>query len=317
MKALVLCETRSASVDYYLAPKLTQQGYRVCVRYLADSPTEIDNESFSLLVVCRYLNAAWARQLGPSRSSGVPIVYFFDDDLFDAAAWGGLPWRYRFKLYRRGLKWRSWVERHAAEVWVSTPFLAQKYSTLKPIVLTPGFTTLQTPMHRIVYHGTASHRHEHRWLIPVLREIQRQRDDTLIEVFADSKLKKLYRPVPRTLLIHPCSWASYSSHTRSCSASIGLAPLLPSAFNAARGPTKYFDYGELGAVGLYSDRVPYMDFVRNGEDGLLLPEEPKQWIDAILSLLDSPERLAMMRGAVQRRLASQEFAAPSHGALRA
>lgn len=271
--------------------------------YLADSPTELARKGISLAVVCRYLNAGWARQLRILRAADVPIVYFLDDDLFDPRAWAGLPWRYRLKLYRLGLKWRSWVALHASEVWVSTPYLARKYSILKPVVLKPVFPKHQASIHRVVYHGTASHYQEHRWLIPILREIQRQRDDTLIEVFADSDLKKLYRAVPRTLLIHPASWTTYACHTRSCSASIGLAPLLPSAFNAARGATKYFDYAYLGAVGIYSARPPYVDFVQNGEDGLLLPEEPERWVRAILSLLDSPERLATMRNSVQRRFA--------------
>ncbi len=303
VKALLLCETRCASVDYYLAPQLNHQGYQVGVKYLSDSPTEIAEEGLSLAVVCRYLNAGWARQLRILPARGVPVVYFLDDDLFDPRAWTGLPWRYRLKLYRLGFKWRSWVELHASEVWVSTPYLARKYSILKPIVLKPIFPKPQASIRRIVYHGTASHHREHRWLIPILREIQQQHDDTLIEVFADPRLRKLYRAVPRTLVIHPASWATYACHTQSCSASIGLAPLLPSAFNAARGPTKYFDYAQMGAVGIYSTRPPYADFVRNGEDGLLLPEEPKQWVNAILSLLASPERLALMRSSAQKRLA--------------
>lgn len=303
MKALLLCETRSASVDYYLVPKLSHQGYQVGVKYLANPPTEIAEENISLAVVCRYLNTGWARQLRGLQARGVTIVYFLDDDLFDPRAWAGLPWRYRLKLYRLGLKWRSWVGLHAAEVWVSTPYLARKYSVFKPIVLEPVFPQQQTAIHRIVYHGTASHYQEHRWLLPILQEIQQQHSDTLIEVFADSSLRKLYRSLPRISLIQPASWATYACHTGSCSASIGLAPLLPSAFNAARGPTKYFDYAQMGAVGIYSARSPYVDFIQNGKDGLLLPELPEQWINAILSLLDSPERLAMMRSSVQKRLA--------------
>ncbi|MGF1614644.1 MAG: glycosyltransferase family 1 protein [Gammaproteobacteria bacterium] len=303
MKALLLCETPSASVDYYLMPELSHQGYQIDVKYLADPTTEITAEDVSLLVVCRYLNAHWAQRLRTLRTRGVPVVYFLDDDLFDPRAWRGLPWRYRVKLCRLGLRWRSWVSAYASQVWVSTPYLAQKYSGFKPIVLTPAFPKRRMPIHRIVYHGTASHYQEHRWLIPILQDIQRHHRSTLIEVFADSRLKKLYRAVPRTLLIHPTSWASYACHTRSCSASIGLAPLLPSAFNAARGPTKYFDYARVGAVGIYSARPPYMDFVRDGEDGLLLPDEPERWVNAILALLESPHRLAAMRSAIEQKLA--------------
>ena len=78
-----------------------------------------------------------------------------------------------------------------------------------------------------------------------------------------------------------------------------LAPLLPSRFNAARGATKWMDYARMGAVGIYTDVQPYSDHVLHAKDGLLLPNNPADWVKSILELADNPAQRAEMRLAVQ------------------
>ena len=80
-----------------------------------------------------------------------------------------------------------------------------------------------------------------------------------------------------------------------------LAPLLPGAFNAARGPTKFFDFARMGAVGIYSDVAPYRGFIRPEVDGILLPNEPAVWVKAIAGLVADPERRVRMATAARER----------------
>ena len=84
---------------------------------------------------------------------------------------------------------------------------------------------------------------------------------------------------------------------------VGPSPLLPTPFNATRGPVKFCDFARMGAVGVYGDVVPFAGFVRDGVDGLLLPNEPARWIEALVALVnDAPRRSAIAAAARVRAL---------------
>ena len=67
--------------------------------------------------------------------------------------------------------------------------------------------------------------------------------------------------------------------------SIGLAPLPESEFHRFKYWNKYLEYGSLGVAGIYSKVPPSSDVVRNGATGLLCPNEPEPWFDAIHRLV--------------------------------
>jgi hypothetical protein len=46
------------------------------------------------------------------------------------------------------------------------------------------------------------------------------------------------------------------------------------------------DYARMGAVGVFTDAPAYQDCVRHGVTGLLLPNEPEVWVQAILGLAE-------------------------------
>lgn len=67
--------------------------------------------------------------------------------------------------------------------------------------------------------------------------------------------------------------------------SIGLAPLPDSSFHRFKYWNKYLEYGSLGVAGIYSDVPPNADVVRDGATGLVCPNEPEAWHDALLRLI--------------------------------
>ena len=85
------------------------------------------------------------------------------------------------------------------------------------------------------------------------------------------------------------NWQNYLAYTQSNRLDIGLAPLLDSAFNLARGPVKFYDFVRMGAVGVYSNCAPYSNFIEQNVNGVLLDNEPQKWIKA-LSLLVRAEQ---------------------------
>ena len=76
--------------------------------------------------------------------------------------------------------------------------------------------------------------------------------------------------------------------------SAALAPLADSAFENAKTNLKFREYGAACLPGIYS-RVPlYAACVRHEETGLLVPNEPEAWLDAIEWLrADSARRLRL------------------------
>jgi O-antigen biosynthesis protein len=71
---------------------------------------------------------------------------------------------------------------------------------------------------------------------------------------------------------------------------IALAPLeLDNIFCRAKSEIKFVEAGALRVPVVGSDVDPYRDSITQGEDGLLATSE-KDWIDALSSLIESPER---------------------------
>jgi hypothetical protein len=215
-----------------------------------------------------------------------------DDDLFDPAGFGVLPRKYAAKLRRLAWHRRRTILGWFQEFWVSTPTLAERYASLKPqlIPLHPQSRVVERiRSFTLGYHGTASHQQELLWLYPLIVELQARYSNTLVEVYGDSKVRQVYGTLPRVQVQHPVPWEQYRQFTAGQHLDLLLCPLLDNSFNAARAAVKFFDAVRLGAVGLYSNRFPYATFVRDGQDGLLLGDDPQQWLSTIDRLLRQPQ----------------------------
>ena len=292
----------TASADYILSPKL----YELGLILQTDKATgllqgvSLASTKPELFVICRYINARQLHQLRERKRQGCKLVYFMDDDLLDPSAWVGLPWRYRWKLFRWAYVYKRQLLALTDEVWVSTPYLQSKYAHLRPHLVTAQ-PTPQTSQGQhdsavlVCYHGTASHQADFKWLLPVMQEVLQRNPEVHFELFADKQIASLFRQLPRTAVLHPMSWPQYLAYTQSRSADIGLAPLSPTLFNAARGAVKCMDYTRMNAVGIYTNVPPYRDHVRHGSNGLLLPHNHAVWVQAISDLAhNKAQRLQML-----------------------
>ena len=132
-------------------------------------------------------------------------------------------------------------------------------------------------------------------------EVQERYPHTAIELYGDEEVRRLYGSVPRVRVHHPVPWERYRQLTAGQRLDCLLCPLLDHSFNGARAAVKFFDAARLGAAGLYSDRLPYNAFVKHGEDGLLLGDQPGHWLDAIDQLLSDPSWRERLAAASQKR----------------
>ncbi len=291
---LVVQQGANPSTDFFIAPLLRTEGLKARFFSFDETPDSASLAGATVVFV-RYVPPLWKALL--KRHPAHRVVFFMDDDLFDWRAFRGMPWHYQRKLFLLAWRHQRWLKSIGAEPWVSSAWLAQKYSSWKPVVLEPGnphrhsAELADPPMKTIFYHGSASHREELEWLVPVVEQVLTARSDVCFEVIGDRKVRDRFSHLPGVQVVHPMSWPAYKAFIQRPGRTIGLAPLLDSPFNAARAPTKYFDITAAGAVGLYADTPVYRRLVEHGRNGLLLQMDSQSaWASAILELLDEPEK---------------------------
>lgn len=309
MRYAVLHERSNPSTAYFVEPYLRRQGEAAEYWTLGEPPPAPGRLAGRDLIVVRYLSPAWRRAIEAAAGDIAHLIYFMDDDLWDPSAWRRLPLRYRWKLLSRAWRHRDWWRRIGAEVWVSSPVLAGKYAARGlPLGVpdvdcgTPAAPAAAEPV--VFYHGTASHRDEAEWLLPVVRGVLARRRGARFEIVAAGATARRWGRIPGVDVVPPMAWPDYVRFCRARPRAVGLAPVLDGAFNRARSPVKYFDIARCGAVGVYSAGPVFGRVVADGTDGVLLPDSPERWIDAVVALLDDPPRRRAMHEAAVRRIAA-------------
>lgn len=296
-RSVVIQERPNPTTDYFVRPWLQREGAAVDFRSF-DGPPEA-SAAGERLVFVRYVSAGWRAWVERERRQGRlgELVFFADDDLFDWRATAGLPWRYRLKLWRLATRHVAWLRRMGATLWVSSEYLARRYGPWFPAVRVlpavspyPGaaMASPDASSRLMFYHGSASHLAEHRWLRPVVEAVLSSVPDARFEVIGDARVQRLYRGLARTRVVPPMGWPEYQGFVTAPGRAVGLAPLLPSRFNAARAPTKRWDITAAGAVGIYADDPVYRATIEDGVNGRLCPMDRAAWVAALTGSLEAP-----------------------------
>ena len=266
-----------------------------------------DLDHLGAVVVVRTLPRRWLTPLRRLRARGCPVLLLLDDDLLTPASLRGLPWRYRWRLWWGLTRHRRQLGRWLSGLWVSTDALRRQCAAVtdlpvQVLPLQPGAAVLDPPrLFRIAYLGTAAHQQELAWLLVLFRQLQQRRADCLLELVVDGHWRARFRGLPRVRLLYPMDWETFCLDTGNRGVDLMLVPLLEAPFNAGRAPVKVFDARRLGAVGLYSNRAPYRGCVRDGVDGLLLPDDSTSWLEMIDALLADPQRCQRLVSASRQR----------------
>ncbi|WP_322062754.1 hypothetical protein [Paraburkholderia sp. J63] len=308
---LVLHQGENPSTDYYVYPRLQELGLPIVYKNLDSAlPEAGDLAPGTAVVIIRYLNARWARALHIHRAHLPRVVYFMDDDLLHPQSWKGLPRPYAKKLHKYCRAHTTDIRDLATEYWFSTQALRDRYperaaKLVPPRALHEDARRLRS--HKVspdspilvFYHGSAAHQAEIAWLQPIMAQVLARCPNIHFELIGAHDVNVLYRRLPRTRVVHPMDWANYRGHCRLLDGHIGLAPLLPSTFNAARSHVKAYDIARCRAVGLYAASGPYHEVIRHRENGLLLDNHPQSWVEALCALANDPDRLHALRVAAQ------------------
>lgn len=283
---LILEEKLNPSTDYFVLPYLksiAKEGVSI-ERVTWRQPLGENIREGDFVVIVRYLTTDWKAAIRKHRPAMSGLAYFMDDDIPDVSASRELPLKYRFKLFYYGARHFNWLMSQGSTLWVSTLYLKQKYARFQPLQIDPS--PIHPPAGRIhvFYHATASHAAEIAWLYPVMKSALEADPLLDFEMIGDQKTLAMYRGLPRTTVVHPMSWEAYQGFIARPGRHIGLAPFIPSPFNAARSHTKRFDIERAGAIGIYADTGPWASSLQETPSlsAKLLPMNPDQWVTTIL-----------------------------------
>jgi len=233
-------------------------------------------------------------------------VYEIDDDLFEIEQWNPA-----WQVYGEPLNLNS--IRHCIEassaVTVSTDVLAERISKINPnvYVLKNCIDESMLKMERtqrdrltIGWAGGESHMRDiEECAYGIKRIMQWHKDVDLHIVGAD--LRFLINS-PR-----PIRWTKFSTDVTGWYSAIdfdiGLAPLVPTVFAAAKSHIKALEYAALGIPVIASDAEPYREFVIHGVTGFLVKHN-HEWSKRLNELINDEDMRAEM-GANARNLASR------------
>lgn len=301
---VILQDKANPSTDYFILPQFADPE-----RYPIHRVNWSENLSEAMLhdaivVIVRYLQPKWVQSLLANRAKIREIIYFIDDDIWDWSATQALPLRYRIKVWLRATRYRRWVERYATSLWVSTPYLQQKYAHLRPKLVSPSPLKLNEQPVCVFYHGSITHHDELLWLYDIIEAVLDRNEHIYVELIGNAEINEHFRALDRVYVVNLMPWPAYRLFVQRPGRHIGLVPLLNNHFNAARSYTKFFDITLAGAVGIYAQNTQIGDFVDDQVDGVVLSMHSKQpWIDAILALASSPKLRYTMNQKARSKLA--------------
>ena len=176
----------------------------------------------------------------------------------------------------------------------------QEIDILNPLPAHPANVPVNTVIEdvtplKMVYHATGVHRHEHEFLMPIVKAAMERHDNLHFEVFASGALARCWNRLgidpARITIVAPLSWPAYLARTTHENADIALVPLLPGKTNASRADTKRVDITRLQAAAIFSQCPTFARCAVAGE--LHIDNTVEDWSAAIDQLVNDREcRLA-------------------------
>lgn len=158
---------------------------------------------------------------------------------------------------------------------------------------------------RLAFLGTRSHANGLDFLAPVLEQVlTSDRDITLTAFFGRHFPARIAR-LPGVENHRPLPWIDYRAHMEGARFHALLAPLPDTLFNRGRSLTKLMEAAATGAALMTSARLPFSTAIESGRDGLLLGDDPSDWVNEIRSLATDREaarRLADAGARLARRI---------------
>ena len=284
--------SRIPTADYYVTSRWEQDATRI--GHLIETQGNFSPlrkvSTDAEYVIVRHLPLRWTFKIKRQLESTHKCVFVMDDDQPVAWRCRDIPFFYGLRTASRYRLIKRFLDSVVDDVWVSTPVLQARYPGTR-LVPPRWFGELPSiapgDCLRWGYHGTQVHRREFQWIVPLIEEVQARVPNAVFEVFGGRRLARQLSHIPRVEVQAVRSWPDYLAYAKSHPLAVGVAPLLPGYFNAARSHTKAFDIMRTGAVGVFSARDPYLSALQ-GSGALYAEDGPGAWAEHVVRLLHDP-----------------------------
>jgi hypothetical protein len=146
----------------------------------------------------------------------------------------------------------------------------------------------------VVFAGTRSHLQDLTHVADAIADVLRLRPDMRLTTFLNGHAPKALKNLDNAIHLSALEWPDYRAFVAANRYHVAIAPAMNTAFNAARSVNKLHDHAAFGAAGLYSRQSPFDRIVDDGRSGLLLPNEPARWREALLDLVGRRDRVRQL-----------------------
>jgi glycosyltransferase involved in cell wall biosynthesis len=268
--------------------------------------------SADLVVFCRNTEPSYAYLLNEAVSTNKPIIYDLDDNFWDVPFETDPELARYHRLPLRIQQLEKYLQ-HSTLVRVYSPVMRELVTRLNSqvLLLKAGFDFSLLP------HQSKSR--DSRDKVKVVYATSRTVDNQYklfaegmtraIEKFGDAVEFTIWGCSPGDLVGHKGikilplvgDYEDFLNRFARSGFDVGLAPMEDTAFYRSKTNTKLRDYGACRVAGIYSDVEVYSSCVENGQTGLLVPNTPDGWFNAISSMIEKPElRTQIQNSAYQK-----------------
>ncbi len=220
------------------------------------------------------------------------------------------------RLYRR-------LALSADAVQYSVAELERLYGSLNPrgrvfVNQMAAVPPLRSPVEssdvRLGWGGSAGHLEDMAAVAPALVRFVQSTPGVTLCLMCSERIWRLFEALPaeRKQLTPVGSIDDYYAFVATLD--IGIAPNRDAGFNRARSDVKFLEYAALGAVPVVQRLTPYLQSVRDGENGFLF-DEPHELTRVLAQLVAAPTERRRVREAAHRYVKSERQQQP-HAAER-
>jgi hypothetical protein len=267
-------------------------------------------------VIFRYITPDEVDRL---RALDLEVVYYLVDDMLPLAhACLELPAVYRRRLAQFTRNFLPRILELNARIIAPSNAILDLFPDRPREYLDPAFLAVASDHRhfaaagpfRLAFLGTRSHANGLDFLAPVLEEVLTGGPGITFTAFFGRHLPARIARLPGVENHAPMPWVDYRARMAGERFHALLAPLPDTLFNRGRSLTKLMEAAATGGALLASDRLPFSAAVKSGSDGLLLGEDPSDWVreirrlaadrEAALSLAEGGARLARRIGDPER-----------------
>jgi hypothetical protein len=243
-------------------------------------------------------HALRAGRLPPRRR----LIYLIDDDVDAGTGDESLPYFYRQKLRLVEAAQGRRIRRLAGVAVVASPVLARIFQPIMEThILRPYWSESFVELDHfagsdwidLAYLGSAAHRGDLHFLLPVVRRLLAENPALRFNVGAEHRLPADLEGHARVRQIPGRTWTTYRRELAGRRFHVALYPLLDTPFNRGRSPNKLIEHAVTGAAPVYS--ASWREARRAGvhNAGLCLPNDPEAWCQAVRGLV--ADRAEMQR----------------------